>query len=153
MNFRIKALPLERFTHLFALDDAALAERGARRIVSDGGAPCRVSLEDAGPGERLILTHFEHHAVDTPFRASHAIFVREGARQAVLSPGEVPAMLRTRMLSVRAFDTDGMMLDADVTDGGAVEGTIARLLGDPAVDYIHLHFAKQGCYAARVVRA
>jgi Protein of unknown function (DUF1203) len=153
MNFRIEALPLERFTHLFALDDAALAERGARRVVSDGGAPCRVSLEDATPGERVILTHFEHHAVDTPFRASHAIFVRQSAEQAVLSPDEVPAMLRTRMLSVRAFDTGGMMLDADVADGGAVEGTIARLLGDPAVAYLHLHFARQGCYAARVVRA
>lgn len=153
MTFRIEALPLERFTHLFAMSDAALAECGARRVIADGGAPCRVSLQDATPGERVILTHFEHHAVDTPFRASHAIFVREGARQAALSPDEVPTMLRTRMLSVRSFDPDGMMRDADVTDGGAIEGTIARLLGDPAIAYLHLHFAKQGCYAARVVRA
>jgi len=30
---------------------------------------------------------------------------------------------------------------------------IARLLGDPRADYLHVHYAKPGCYAARIDRA
>lgn len=52
-----------------------------------------------------------------------------------------------------AFDRAGMMLDADVVDGPALEPLIARLLGDPRADCLHIHFARPGCYAARVERA
>lgn len=151
--FRISALPIKPFAPLFALDEPALAERQARRIIADGPAPCRVSLTDAGPGDTLILTNYEHQRADTPFRASHAIYVREGAVQAHPQAGEVPEQLRLRMLSLRGFDAEGMMRAADLADGPALEDGIAALFIDPAVVYIHLHFAKQGCYAARVDRA
>jgi hypothetical protein len=68
------------------------------------GYPRRVSLCDAEPGESVMLVHFEPQPALTPYRASHAIYVREDARQADLEPGVVPEMLRMRLLSVRAFD-------------------------------------------------
>ncbi len=153
MAFQISALPGEPFASLFALSDAELAARGAvRRIVDESpGFPCRVSLQDAAVGETVILTHFEHHAVASPFRASHAIYVRAGATRATPAVGEVPAMLRTRLLSVRAFDREGMLAGADVVAGGELEPVLERLLADAA--YVHLHFAKPGCFAARVDRA
>lgn len=155
MTFRITALPRAPFEPLFALPDAALPAHLARRVVAgpEGGYPCRVSLLDAMPGEALILVHHEHQPVDTPFRSGHAIYVREQAEQAHPAPGEVPPLFRSRLLSLRAFDAQGMMRDADVVEGTAVEPVIAHLLADPATAYLHIHYARPGCYAARVDRA
>ena len=116
MSFRIKGLPAENFSHLFSLDDAALANLGAVRRVAEHPAPCRVSLTDAEPGDEVILVHFEHQTAATPYRASHAIYVRRGERQ-FDAVDEVPHALRLRLLSVRGFDAAGMMTNADVVDG------------------------------------
>lgn len=154
MGFRILGLPAESFVELFSLSDDALAARGALRKTADTtpGFPCRISLTDAAVGDEVILVHHEHHAVDSPFRSSYAIYVREGERM-FDEVDRVPDMLRSRLLSLRAFDARGMLLDADVMDGMEVETPIERLLGDPRVAYIHVHFAKPGCYAARIERA
>jgi len=154
MSFRITGLPAERFAHLFSLSDAELAARGALRRVADGkpGYPCRVSLTDAEPGQEVILTHFEHQPANTPYRASHAIYVRKG-EQTYDAVDQVPEQLRLRLLSVRAFDETGMMVGADVADGKDLESAIARLFGDERADYLHVHYAKPGCYAARIDRA
>ena len=61
--------------------------------------------------------------------------------------------VRGRLLSLRAYDALGMMLDADVVDGGQMEGAIARLFQSPDVAYIHAHNAKRGCYSGRIDRA
>jgi hypothetical protein len=155
MSFHIAALLAASFAPLFALSDAELAERGAVRRIADRspGFPCRVSLCDADPGETVLLLHYEHQPAASPFRASHAIYVRQAAEPANLAPGEVPTMLRTRLLSVRAFDDAGMLVAADVVDGQALEPAIDRLLAPPEASYLHIHFAKPGCYAARVDRA
>jgi hypothetical protein len=154
MSFRISGLPAAAFAPLHALADAELAARGMERVIADRkpGAPCRVSLEDAEPGERLLLLNWEHQPAATPYRSSHAIYVREGATEARPAVGEVPEALRIRPLSVRSFDAAGRMLDADLVDGAAVESLMERLLLDPAADYLHLHYARRGCYAARADR-
>jgi hypothetical protein len=155
MNFRIKGLPLAPFAPLFDLDQHALAARGVVRRVADRrpGFPCRVSLRDADPGETVLLLNFEHLPVAGPYRASHAIYVREHAQEYTPEVNEVPELLRTRLLSVRAYDTAGMMVDAEVVDGAELEGIIDRLLTAPAAAYLHLHNAKPGCFAASVLRA
>ena len=155
MTFRIRALPAAIFAPLSGMDEAALAARLVRRQVVDScpGYPCRVSLEDARPGETVFLLNHVHHDAATPFRASHAIYVREGAESAQLQAGEVPEMIRSRIISLRAFDREGMMIQADIAAGEDLPARIDTLLGDPAAEYLHLHFAKQGCFAARVDRA
>ncbi len=112
MSFRIHALPVESFAPLFALSDPELRARDIRRVVADGRPvyPCRVSLQDADEGDRLLLLPYDHHRVDTPYRASGPIYVREAATQASPGVGEVPALLRTRLLSLRAYDARGMMV-------------------------------------------
>ncbi len=154
MTFRILGLPAQPFTALFAMSDAELAARGAVRRVADArpGYPCRVSLTDAAPGEAVVLVHHEHHAVASPYRASHAIYVRAG-ETTFDAVDQVPEMLRSRLLSVRGFDAGGMMTGADVVEGAALEAAIAALFRDPRAAYLHVHFAKPGCYAARVERA
>jgi len=155
MNFRIQGLPLAPFAPLFGMDDSALAARGVVRRVADRrpGFPCRVSLRDAEPGETLLLLNYEHLAVPGPYRSSHAIYVRELAQEYVPAINEIPLLLRTRLLSIRAYDAAGMMVDAEVVDGAGLEPVIARLLDAPAVSLLHLHNAKPGCFAASVHRA
>ena len=155
MSFHIRALPAGLFADLPGLSEADLAAHLVQRQTVDScpGYPCRVSLEDARPGETVYLLHFTHQPAATPFRASHAIFVREHAVTANLPLGEVPEMIRSRTISLRAFDANDMMVDADVADGEAVATRIEALFRNPAANDIHLHFAKQGCFAARVVRA
>jgi hypothetical protein len=112
-----------------------------------------VTLEDAEPGERVLLVHYVHQPADTPFRASHAVYVREGASRTASFVDEIPASLRARQLSVRAFDATDMMVDADLTDGTNLKALVERLLASDATAYLHVHYAKRGCYAARVDRA
>lgn len=155
MSFQIVTLPLEPFTAFFALDDEQLRAKGAKRYVADRqpGFPCRVSLRDAAPGERVVLVPFTHQDADSPYRASGPIFVREHAERAAVAANAVPELLRTRILSVRAYDTDGLMIDADVVDGRELELLIARLFSDERSEYLHVHFARPGCFACRIDRA
>ena len=152
MSFRITGLPAERFTPLFGLNDDELARHGALRY-RGAGLPDRITLRDTTEGESVLLINHEHQPADTPYRSRHAIFVREGATNRFDAINTVPDMLHSRLLSLRAFDANGMMVDADVVDGAAAEGLIERLLADPQVDSIHAHFARRGCYAALIRRA
>ena len=154
MSFRITGLAVEPFVPLFALDDLQLERLGALRTIADvkPGFPCRVTLEDADPGERVLLLNYEHQSADTPYRSAHAIYVRESAVQTATAIDTIPRSLYSRMLSVRAFDAAGMMLDADLTPGAELATLIERFLIDAATAYLHVHFAKRGCYAARVDR-
>jgi len=105
MDFRIRGLDPAAFMPLFAMDDSQLAARRARRTVADSkpGFPCRVTLDDAEPGMPVVLLNYEHLAADSPYRASHAIYV-SAAKQPFDAVNVVPPALRTRLLSVRAFD-------------------------------------------------
>jgi len=152
--FQISALPRDNFAELFSLDDEALAARGAKRYVADRtpGFPCRVSLEDATPGERVILVPFCHQPEASPYRASGPIFVRESASTTSVPAGAVPPLLRLRQLSIRAYNADHFMVDANVVDGRELEAGLAKVFEKDEVAYVHIHFAKPGCYACRVDR-
>jgi hypothetical protein len=155
MNFQVTGLKRSQFADLIGLSDAQLATRNVRRVVADRhpGFPCRVSLVDAQPGESLLLLNYEHLAAASPYRASHAIYVRENASDARLSVNEIPAVLRTRLLSVRGFSAQGMLLGAEVVEGTELVPIIDGLLSDDAVAFLHVHNARPGCYAARIDRA
>jgi Protein of unknown function (DUF1203) len=154
MDFKITGLPAATFRSLFTLSEAELAARSAARMVADRrpGFPCRVSLRDADPGETVLLLNFEHLSVASPYRSRHAIFVRENAAEACLEVNEVPEVLRTRLLSLRAFDSAGIMIDADVMQGRDLTPAINLMLNLPEVQYLHVHNAKPGCFAARIDR-
>ena len=154
MGFQISALEAEQFSHLFGQDEEDLARQGVRRMVVDDkpGVPCRVSLQDVEVGEQVLLMNFEHHSMPTPFRASHAIFIQEWASTAIVDKNYVPEMFRSRLLSVRAFDSAGMMIDADVIDGESLESLIERMLENESAEYLHIHNAKLGCYVGLVER-
>lgn len=155
MNFRITPLQGEDFAHLFNLTDEELAARQARRevVTLNPGTPCRVSMEDAEVGETVILFNYEHQPEDSPYRASHAVFMRENAKQARLEVNEVPYVIRSRLISLRCFDESHIMIDADVAPGDEVAEALSRAFDKAEVAYVHLHNAKPGCFAAAAHRA
>jgi len=154
MNFQVVALPREQFEPLFALDDAALRARGIeRRIDEEGGAPCRVSLEDAAPGETVYLLNHAHHDVASPYRASGPIFVRENVVTARLAPNELPKMLERRLLSLRAYDARAMLVTSEVVEGKRLREAIEAMFAQDEVAYLHVHNARPGCFNCAIERA
>jgi len=154
MSFRVLGLSPDQFRPFFAMSDAQLQQLGARRVIADNPSmPCRVSMEHAEPGEELLLLNFEHQPANTPYRATHAIYVRKVAAQAFDVVDIVPEVLASRLLAVRAFDAQHMMIDAEVCEGTHASEMFERFLDNSQVSYLQVHNARRGCYAARVVRA
>ena len=153
MTYRIQGLDPAPFAALAGLSDEQLAGRGAARMIADSrpGFPCRVTLDDAAPGETLLLVNHVSHD-GGPYRASHAIFVSEAATEAATFTGEVPPALDRRILSIRAFDRAGMMVDAALAQPGEADAVFRTLLDNPAVNHLDAHNAIRGCFAARIER-
>jgi hypothetical protein len=153
MSYVVKGLPRARFAALFGLSDAELAKHGARRVIADDNAyPCRVSLVDARVGETLILLNHVSNDVEGPYRASHAILVREEAEDIAPLVDSTPAVFVRRTLSLRAFDGRGDLIASRVSAPGAHDGAIRDLLSDARADHIDAHNAGHGCFSARIER-
>ena len=116
MSYRISGINPAPFRPFYGLSDDELAAHGAIRMTVDEkpSFPCRITLKAAEPGETVLLLNHEHLSVDTPYRSRHAIFVCEGAKTVARYEDTVPDQLAIRLLSVRAFDAEGMMRDANV---------------------------------------
>lgn len=153
--FQISGLEPAAFADLFELDDDALRARGILRRLATvtPGFPCRVSLEDAAVGEELLLLPYRHHAVASPYQASGPVYVRRGLAQAVLAPGEVPACVTRRLMSLRAYDADALMVAAEVIEGHDVHAWLVERFRDRTVAYVHLHNARPGCFSCAATRA
>ena len=154
MAYRIEGLSPEPFRALAGLPDEALEAEGSRRVVATSrpGFPCRVTLEDAEPGETLILLNHVSHDVATPFRACHAIYVRERGRERAVYRDSLPPVFAGRTLSLRGFDADGFLKQALLATGGDADAKIRAMFGDPGIEAIHAHYAAPGCFAAKIVR-
>ncbi|MFZ2030952.1 MAG: DUF1203 domain-containing protein [Vitreimonas sp.] len=154
MSFRVTGLDPDLFADLHALSDGALAARGMQRmrVEQKPDAPCRISLDDAEVGEMVVLLNYDHQPADTPYRQQGPIFVR-AAKDRFNAIDVIPPALALRPLSLRGFDADHMMIAADIVDGAAAAPLVERFFCNPEVAYIHAHYAKRGCYAARFDRA
>lgn len=138
----------------FADTDALIAAGAVRRTVDCANSyPCRVTLEDAEPGESMILVNFVSADVNTPFRASHAIFVREGAASASRYEDSMPPLIDRRTTSLRAFDREGMIRQAALAAPGEADAGVRALLADAAIDHVDIHTSAWGCFLARAERS
>jgi hypothetical protein len=153
MTYRITGIDPAPYRHLYGLSDDELAGQGiVRMTVSSPTFPCRVSLTDCALGEKVLLLNHVSHDVANPYRASHAIFVTEGATEPAEYVDEVPPVFKPRVLSLRAFDRDGMMVDAVLTQPGEADAGIRRLFENPEIETIHAHNATRGCFSAKIER-
>jgi hypothetical protein len=153
MAYRIEGLKRDDFAALFAMNDSELARNGAVRVTASGpGFPCRVSLRDADAGEALILVNYTSHDVATPYRSTYAVYVREQAQDVSPLIDATPPVFEGRPLGLRAFDANGMLLDAALALPGQADEKIRALFDNPEIAYIHAHNAAHGCFSARVER-
>ena len=154
MAYRIEGLRREPFEHLFGLSEDELSAHNARRMVADvkPGFPCRIALDDCEIGTPVLLLNHVSHDVPNAYRASHAIFVSEQAGEPAVYEDQVPPALDRRILSLRAFDEAGMMVDAALAQPGAADDAIRTLLAEPRTAFIHAHNAVRGCFAAKIER-
>ncbi len=154
MRYVVKGLDPSVYAHLRQAPDEVLRTVGARRVVADAcpGYPCRVSLEDALVGETLVLLPFAHHQTAGPYRASGPVYAREEALKPARIVNELPEQLRIRLLSIRAYDANGDMVDAEVVEGVTADRVVRQQLERADVAFLHVHFARRGCYAARIDR-
>ena len=154
MTYRIRGLDPTLYRHLIGLPETELARHGATRMTADSrpGYPCRVTLDDVDPGATVLLIN--HVSQDGgPYHASHAIFVSEGGEHPADFADTIPPALDRRILSLRAFDNAGLMIDARLAQPGEADAAVRAMLGNEAVDHIDAHNAVRGCFAARVERA
>lgn len=155
MDYVVKGLPLASFKPLFGLGEDALRAQGIVRMTADGKSsfPCRITLEDARPGDTVLLLNWRHLAAETPYRSDGPIFVSEAAVATAEVRNAIPEQQRKRLLSVRAYDAAGWMRSADVAEGASLEALIERFFADAGIAYLHVHNARHGCYACRIDRA
>jgi len=154
MTYRITGIDPAPYRNLYGLSDEELASRGIVRmtVTAKPSFPCRVSLIDRDVGESVLLLNHVSHEIANPYRASHAVFVIEGEEEPATYVDEVPPVFESRVLSLRAFDEDGMMIDAALTQPGEADAGIRKLFENPAIATIHAHNATRGCFAAKIER-
>lgn len=144
------------FAPLFALSDEELAQRGIRRVFASDhpgiSYPCRVSLDFAGAGEELLLLNHRHlDAPGSPYRAEGPVFVRRAGRRYARS-GVYPPVVMQRMMSLRAYDAEGMMLEADVAEKEGLKALVAEWLARPEIAHVDVHSMRRGCFFCRIER-
>lgn len=123
-------------------------------IVADKPAafPCRHCLRDAEPGDEMLLASHSPFAQPGPYKETGPLFVhaRPCAR---FGGGEVPLQLRRRLLALRGYDRAQALVDGVVVEGVELEGALASLFARAEIDWVHVRFARPGCFACRVERA
>ncbi|KZL20604.1 hypothetical protein PsAD2_01090 [Pseudovibrio axinellae] len=150
MAFVISGLKSKEFEYLNGLSEGELSARNVVAYTADAkpGFPCRVTLADAEIGERVFLVNYVYQPNETPYKASHAVFVRENATQAAPYDNDVPVSLSLRLLSLRGFDANHMMIEADIAQSDDIKPMLEQFFENPEVSYIQMHYARRGCFAA-----
>jgi hypothetical protein len=131
-----------------------LRARGGITYIADSkpGYPCRQCLRDAEIGEEMILVSYDPFEQSSPYRCASPIFIHRSTCSP-FAAGGLPEQLTSRKLSVRGFDGAAMMQDAGLVDGSELQIAIDTLFADPVIEYLHVHNAARGCWAARVDRS
>jgi hypothetical protein len=95
-----------------------------------------------------VVLKLERH-----YAFSHSGFVGGAMRLSIPPIDTVPVKLRCRTLAVRAFDANGVMVGEKLVDGKKLLATaILSLFAEPHAAYLHVYYATDDCYAARVDR-
>jgi len=123
------------------------------RVDREGAYPCRACLEDARPGEDVILFSYSPFDGQCAYRTVGPIFIHEKECTPLAASDAIPELLAKRLLALRAYDEGGRtMVDCAVVEGREMEAAARRMLGDPRTSTIHVHNARPGCFACVIER-
>jgi len=125
-----------------------------RRVVAEGGEPCRDVLRRARAGEELILASFSPFAEEGPYREFGPVFILADASEEDVPREALPVTqgyLRERFV-LRAYSPREEILDAAMVTPDEAEETLASFLANPEVAFVHARFPVYGCFACRIDR-
>ena len=120
-----------------------------RRVIAEGGEPCRDVLRRAEPGEELLLASFTPFTVAGPYKEYGPIFVlaRDTGEPAHLRPN----YLREQFV-IRAYSAAEEIVDAALTRAADLAATVERFFASDATAFLHVRFPAYGCFAMRIDR-
>jgi hypothetical protein len=122
------------------------------RVIADAptGYPCRRCLRDAAVGDELLLLGYDPFRVPSPYAGRGPVFVHAEGCAPHADDGELPPALAVRkVLSVRGYDGDGRLVDADVLGPAGLRARAEAMLAAGAA-FVHVHAAGPGCFLARM---
>jgi uncharacterized protein DUF1203 len=117
------------------------------------GVPCRHCLEDAQPGETMLLFSYCPFETSGPYREHGPIYIHARPCERYAAADTIPEQLRRRLLALRGYDAAGNMVEADVVEGRTMDDLLDSLLARPDVAFVHARNARPGCFACAIVRA
>jgi len=124
------------------------------RKIADHPSPCRHCLAEADIGAPVLLGSYHFGRPYGVYWTPSPIFVHAETCKRFEWADSVPEIVRHRLVSVRAYDTDDMCIYdlGDVCDAAYVERLLDRALADRRTDYVNIHTARPGCFLCRVER-
>jgi len=129
-----------------------------RRVIAEGGEPCRDVLRRANPGEPLILASFTPFSKPGPYKEYGPIFVLATAsdeivdRVALPEAGSETNYLRAQFV-IRAYSDTEEILDAALVQASDFAATVERFFASDETAFLHARFPTYGCFACRIDRA
>lgn len=138
-----------------------VAERARRTLTDDFGhrldvrmenGPCRSCLRISREPEEHILLSYQPLPDRNPYAEIGPIFIHARECEPYSTPEEFPADFASRSLVVRAYDNDGRIADAVVTQPGEAPETARRFLSDPNIAEVHVRHTSYTCYDFKIVR-
>jgi hypothetical protein len=120
-----------------------------KRVVAEGGEPCRDVLRRAVAGEELILASFTPFTKSGPYKEYGPIFV-------LANPRRESVQLQTGYLreqfAIRAYSEAEEIVDAALVKSHELEETVQRFLASEDTAFLHVRFPAYGCFALRIDR-
>lgn len=136
------------------LDDQ---QQPVRRVIAEGGEPCRDVLRRAELGEELILASFTPFTQAGPYKEYGPVFVlandtNEEIRRDTLPPAGGDKNYLRKQFVVRAYSNQESILDAALIPADSLQDTVDRFFSAPETAFLHVRFPTYGCFAFRIDR-
>ncbi|HKR65316.1 MAG TPA: DUF1203 domain-containing protein [Thermoanaerobaculia bacterium] len=124
-----------------------------KRVIAEGGEPCRDVLRRAEPGEELLLASFTPFTVPGPYKEYGPIFLLANASPESAARHALPydGYLRDQF-AIRAYNAQEEIIDAALIRAADAESTMSRFFAREETAFLHLRFPSYGCFAMRVDR-
>jgi len=127
-----------------------------KRVIAEGGEPCRDVLRRANKGEELILASFSPFAKPGPFHEYGPVFVlanesAEAVERDVVPAGEDGNYLQQRF-AIRAYSENEEIIDAALVEPSDAQATVDRFFARADTSFLHVRFPSYGCFACRLDR-
>ena len=151
MSIRIEPLPL-RFVQKVRQDGVDDLGQPVKRVVAQGGEPCRDALRRAMAGEELILASFTPFSKTGPYKEYGPVFVlAQGTPSEALQELPTGGYLRERFV-IRAYSDAEEILDAALTSPDDADAVVERFFARNDTAFLHVRFPTYGCFALRINR-